>query len=151
VAGPDARVSAPLAWDEVEACDPADSTLVSMPDRFRDVGDRHEGIDRSAGSLDALLELSDSTRARDWATHRGRLTTGSGRASRRACNRRSVAGSRKHPLIEIARARKKEDALAGLDRWKARHPKAASRLEPADVLVDAMRGRYSTRTRSGST
>jgi hypothetical protein len=53
----------------------------------------------------------------------------------------------KHPLIEIARARHKEDALAGLERWKKRHPKAAAHLQPADVLVDAMRGRYSTWTR----
>jgi hypothetical protein len=50
-------------------------------------------------------------------------------------------------LVEIGRARKKEDALAGLERWKARHPDAAALLEPADVLVDAMRGRYSTWTR----
>jgi hypothetical protein len=51
------------------------------------------------------------------------------------------------PLIEIGRAQKKEDALAGLERWKARHPTAASHLEPADVLVDAMRGRHKTWTR----
>ena len=53
----------------------------------------------------------------------------------------------KHPLIEIGRAQRKEDALAGLERWKARHPEAAAHLEPADVLVDAMRGRSSTWTR----
>jgi hypothetical protein len=51
------------------------------------------------------------------------------------------------PLIEIGRARKKEDALAGLERWKARHPDAAAHLAPADVLVDAMRGRFHTWTR----
>ena len=51
------------------------------------------------------------------------------------------------PLIEIARAARKEDALAGLERWKARHPEAAAHLEPADVLVDAMRGRSTTWTR----
>ena len=54
----DARVSAPLAWDEVGSCEPADFTLATMPERFAKVGDRHEGIDRSAGSLEALLELS---------------------------------------------------------------------------------------------
>jgi len=53
----------------------------------------------------------------------------------------------KHPLIEIGRAERKADALAGLERWKSRHPEAAAHLEPADVLVDAMRGRYSTWTR----
>jgi bifunctional non-homologous end joining protein LigD len=44
-------------------------------------------------------------------------------------------------VIEISRAAKKDEALAGLDRWKARHPEAAGHLEPADVLVDGMRGR----------
>jgi hypothetical protein len=50
-------------------------------------------------------------------------------------------------MLEIAKALKKEDALAGLERWKARHPGAAAHLEPADVLVDAMRGRFTTWTR----
>ena len=53
----------------------------------------------------------------------------------------------RHPLIEIGRSRKKDEALAGLERWKARHPDAAAHLEPADVLVDAMRGRFHTWTR----
>jgi hypothetical protein len=47
------------------------------------------------------------------------------------------------PLIEIARARTREEALAGLDRWKARHPAVARHLHTADVLVDGMRGRSS--------
>jgi hypothetical protein len=51
-------------------------------------------------------------------------------------------------LIEIGRARRKEDALAGVERWKARHPEAAAHLAPADVLVDAMRGRFHTWTRT---
>ena len=51
------------------------------------------------------------------------------------------------PVIEIARAAKKDDAVAGLERWKARWPKAAGALEPADVLVDSMRGRSTTWTR----
>ena len=52
-----------------------------------------------------------------------------------------------HPLVEIGRARKKADALAGLERWKVRHPDASALLEPSDVLVDAMRGRFRTWTR----
>ncbi|HKY60122.1 MAG TPA: non-homologous end-joining DNA ligase [Gemmatimonadota bacterium] len=55
---PDARVSAPLGWDEVEAADPSDFTLATMPERFRTLGDRHAGIDESPGSLEPLLELS---------------------------------------------------------------------------------------------
>ncbi|HJW22622.1 MAG TPA: DNA primase small subunit domain-containing protein, partial [Candidatus Limnocylindrales bacterium] len=47
------------------------------------------------------------------------------------------------PVIEISRAKSKADALAGLERWKARHPTAAAALEPADALVDGMRGRSS--------
>ena len=55
---PDARVSAPLAWNEIDDCDPADFTLATMPDRFATVGDRHQGIDGHACSLETLLELS---------------------------------------------------------------------------------------------
>ncbi|HYC36582.1 MAG TPA: non-homologous end-joining DNA ligase [Usitatibacter sp.] len=55
---PDARVSAPLDWDEVESADPRDFTLATMPARFREVRDRHRGIDRRACSLEALLDLS---------------------------------------------------------------------------------------------
>jgi hypothetical protein len=61
----------------------------------------------------------------------------------RAAGRRAPT----RPLIEIARARRKDDALAGLERWRARHADAAAHLQPADVLVDAMRGRSSTWTR----
>ena len=53
----------------------------------------------------------------------------------------------KMPLIIVAQAPKKEDALAGLERWKARHPEAAAQLAVDDVLVDSMRGRSSTWTR----
>ncbi|MGH9888815.1 MAG: DNA primase, partial [bacterium] len=62
-------------------------------------------------------------------------------------NQPRVRRQPKHPLIEIGRSPKKEDALAGLERWKARHPDAAVHLQPADVLVDAMRGRFKTWTR----
>src|SRR2546427_9974189 len=55
---PDARVSAPLSWDEVVNAEAADFTLATMPKRFAKLGDRHAGIDRIAGSLEGLLELS---------------------------------------------------------------------------------------------
>jgi bifunctional non-homologous end joining protein LigD len=54
---PDARVSAPLAWDEVPQCEPADFTLATMPARFQQIGDRHAGIDQEAFSLQPLLDL----------------------------------------------------------------------------------------------
>jgi DNA ligase D-like protein (predicted polymerase) len=137
---PDARVSAPLSWDEVADCDPADFTLSSMPARFNSLGDPHRAIDQHAGSLAGLLELFERQGLGDapWPPH----------YRRQASEPPRVRPSRRRlPLIEIGRARRKEDALAGLERWRARHPQAAAHLEPADVLVDVMRGRYSTWTR----
>jgi bifunctional non-homologous end joining protein LigD len=51
------------------------------------------------------------------------------------------------PLIEIARAATEKEALEGLERWKAKHPGVVPHLEPADVMVDSMRGRSTTWTR----
>jgi hypothetical protein len=141
-----APVSAPLTWDEVDTCEPSDITMATMPERFARLGDRHEGIDRSAGSLDPLLELSarherEGLGDAPWPPHYEKKK---GEPPRVQPSKRRVS---KHPLIEIGRAQKKEDALAGLERWKARHPEAASHLEPADVLVDSMRGRFTTWTR----
>ena len=143
---PDARVSAPLDWDEIDACDPRDFTLATMPERFAKVGDRHADMDRNPCSLERLLELSsEQERAGQgdapWPPHYRKQA---GEEPRVAPSKRRVP---KHPLIEIGRAQTKQDALAGLERWKARHTEAASHLEPADVLVDAMRGRFRTWTR----
>jgi bifunctional non-homologous end joining protein LigD len=143
---PDAPVSAPLNWDEVDSCEPGDFTLATMPARFAKLGDRHEDIDRHAGSLERLLELSaqherDGLGDAPWPPHYQKQR---GEPPRVQPSKRRTS---KHPLIEIARAQRKEDALAGLERWKARHPEAAAHLEPADVLVDSMRGRSSTWTR----
>jgi hypothetical protein len=138
---PDARVSAPLAWNEVHDCNPADFTLKSMPARFNKLGDLHAGIDEHAGSLTSLLELFERQDLGDapWPPHYRRAAAEGPRVQ--------PSKRRKSPLIEIGRARHKADALAGLERWKARHPQAAAHLAPADILVDAMRGRYSTWTR----
>lgn len=80
------------------------------------------GIDDARGSLDALLELAD------------RL--GPAEKPPKGHGRRQPT----RPLIEIARAKTKDEALGGLARWRARHPSAAGYLQPADVLVDGMRG-----------
>ena len=143
---PDARVSAPLHWDEISACDPADFTLATMPKRFATIGDRHGGIDDHPCSLEALLELSerherDGLGDAPWPPHYRKQK---GEPPRVQPSKRRVP---KHPLIEIGRAQKKDDALAGLERWRQRHPEAAAHLAPADVLVDAMRGRFHTWTR----
>ena len=137
---PDARVSAPLTWDEVSECQPADFTLASMPRRFGERGDLHAGIDETAGSLRGLLELFERQGLGDapWPPHYGRQPSEPPRVQ---------PSRRKRPLVEIGRARRQADAVAGLERWKARHPQAAAHLEPADVLIDAMRGRYTTWTR----
>jgi bifunctional non-homologous end joining protein LigD len=64
---------------------------------------------------------------------------------RRADGTVSATGRRRsrHPLVVVSQAKAKADALAGLDRWKARHPQAARHLAEDDVLVDGMRGRSS--------
>jgi DNA ligase D-like protein (predicted polymerase) len=148
---PDARVSAPLAWDEIDACDPADFTLATMPARFAAVGDRHAGIDDAVCDLEALLELStrherEGLGDAPWPPHY-RKQRGEPPRVQPSKAKRTGARVPTRPLIEIGRARKKDDALAGLERWRARHPDAAARLQPEDVLVDAMRGRSSTWTR----
>ena len=143
---PDARVSAPLNWDEIDECDPQDFTLATMPRRFERLGDRHQGIDGELASLDALLELSarqerEGLGDAPWPPHYKKQI---GEPARVQPSRKRTS---KHPLIEIGRAERKEDAMAGLERWRKRHPQASAHLEPADILVDAMRGRHTTWTR----
>jgi bifunctional non-homologous end joining protein LigD len=209
---PDARVSAPLTWDEVPDAELGDFTLLSVPDRYARIGDPGAGIDDAVGSLDALLELSardekeglgdapwppnyakqagepprvqPSRKRRADTDYEGRGVDGGpppevaeARAAAVAAGdpnaglptewpgstsgaagdwpgarttpwtgtRPTPTGRRKSsvPVIEIARAKAKADALAGLERWKARHPAIVPRLEPADILVDGMRGRSS--------
>src|SRR6202035_2149988 len=62
---PDARVSTPLAWDEVDDCNPADFTLASVPARFKKIGDVHGAIDQNAGSIAGLLDLFERQGAGD--------------------------------------------------------------------------------------
>ena len=143
---PDARVSAPLTWDEVPDCNPQDFTLATMPARFAEIGDRHAAIDERHFPLDSLLELSarherDGLGDAPWPPHYRKQK---GEPARAQPSRRRASSQ---PLIEIGRARRKEDALAGVERWRARHAEAAKHLAPEDVLVDAMRGRHSTWTR----
>jgi DNA ligase D len=126
---PTGLVSMPLRWDEVTECRPEQLTMVTVPDRYAEAGDPWAGMDAAAGPLDGLLELAAAQGPRPTAP------TGEGR-------RRPLM-----PLIEIARAQTREEALEGFERWKARHPDVARLLEPADVLVDSMRGRSSVWTR----
>jgi bifunctional non-homologous end joining protein LigD len=153
---PDVRVSAPLTWDEVPACDPAEYTVDTMPARFAAIGDPWAGMDETPGSLDALLGQADRDEAAGlpdapWPPHYEKQA---GEAPRVQPSKRRAGlggtsppptGRRRStmPLIEIARAETKDEAMAGLQRWKDRHPDVWGSLEPRDVLVDAMRGRSS--------
>ena len=143
---PDARVSAPLTWEEVPLCDPADFTLATLPSRFEKRGDPHADMDATTFSLDTLLELSarqerEGLGDAPWPPH---YVKQSGEPARVQPSRRRQPS---RPLIEVARAERKADALELLEAWKTRHPDVALHLQPADVLVDAMRGRYATWTR----
>src|SRR3954466_5748440 len=165
---PDARVSAPLWWDEVPGCDPAAFTVATVPERFATTGDGSSGMDEAAGSLASLLALAkrdDEAGLGDapWPPHYEktaeeprRVQPSKRRAGRdgdvppRSPGKRSGPTGRRRttaPLVELARAATQEEALDGLERWKARHPEVVSHLEPADVMVDAMRGRSTTWTR----
>ena len=137
---PEATVSAPLDWKEVPDCEPGDFTLGTMPKRFKQVGDRHAAMDQTAGSLERLLELFEKQGEGDapWPPHYRKQAGEPARVQ---------PSKARLPVIEIGRAKRKEDALAGLERWKKRHPTVVEHLEPADVLVDSMRGRSSTWTR----
>jgi len=158
---PDARVSAPLTWDEVPGCRPEEFTIDTMPARFAALGDVGAGIDEAVGSLEPLLALYAADEAAGvpdapWPPHYEKqsgeaprvqpskrrapdvLPAAPGKSSGASGRRRTTA-----PLIEVARAAGQDEAMLGLDRWKERYPAAAACLEPADVMVDAMRGRSS--------
>jgi DNA ligase D-like protein (predicted polymerase) len=141
---PDARVSTPVGWDELDRCDPADFTLWTVPKRLQTIGDPHADIDAQAGSLDRLLELSARHEAEGhgdapWPPHY-RKAAGEPRRAPPSTRTVKATTKAKAPLIEIARADREADALAAVDAWKASHPNVAALLEPQDVLVDRMRG-----------
>jgi DNA ligase D-like protein (predicted polymerase) len=153
---PDARVSAPLEWDEVGACEPADFTVATMPARFAARGDPHAGMDATAGSLEPLLAMAardDAAGLADapWPPHYQKTEGEAPRVAPSRARRPGSAGKRpprvRMPLVTVANSPSKADALAGLERWKQRHAEAAGHLAVDDVLVDAMRGRSSTWTR----
>ena len=157
---PDARVSAPLLWEEIPDADAADFTVVTMPARLKAIGDPNARMDDAPGSLEKLFELADRDEASGlgdapWPPHFRKMegeaprvapsrAKGAKTASKNAATKKRVT---KMPLIVVANSLDKEAALAGLERWKAAHPDAASLLAVDDVLVDSMRGRSSTWTR----
>ncbi len=148
---PDARVSAPLFWNEVAACKPEDFTVFTMPTRFTELGDPHATFDDNPGSLAMLLELAARDEAEGlgdapWPPH---FRKAEGEAARVAPSRAKKSAAKaaaktarsKMPLITIANSPEKEAAMAGLERWRSANPEASSLLAVDDVLVDRMRGR----------
>lgn len=156
---PDARVSAPLHWEDVPDVEPADFTVLTMPARLAEGGDPHGAIDDSPGSLDGLLELAARDEAAGlgdapWPPHfrkmegeAPRVAPSRAKGTRTAAKKAPAKPRPKMPLIVVANSSDREAALAGLERWKARHPEVASHLAVDDVLIDSMRGRSSTWTR----
>jgi hypothetical protein len=153
---PDARVSMPLQWDEVDDCDPADFTVLTAPKRFAKLGDPHADMDAHAGSLEKLLELAEKDEAAGlgdapWPPHFRKMEGEAPRVapSRARTTTKKAAKSKrvKMPLIVVANSPDKKAALAGLERWKEKHQQVAKLLAVDDVLVDSMRGRSSTWTR----
>ena len=149
---PDARVSAPLQWSEVPDCNAADFTMFTVPERFAKAGDPHAEMDFHPGSLEKLLELADKDEAAGlgdapWPPHFRRMEK---EAPRVAPSRAKSAAKKprvKMPLIVVANSPDKAAALAGFERWKAKHAQVSDFLSIDDVLVDSMRGRSSTWTR----
>lgn len=126
----DARVSTPLQWDEVAGCEPGAFTIDTVPARFAEMGDPWAGMDDAVGELDRLLVLAEEMGPPE------RAPKGSGKRGSAAAGRRQST----RPLIEIARTKTKDEAMAALDVWRDRYPAVARRLEPVDILVDGMRG-----------
>src|SRR6202171_636317 len=171
---PDARVSAPLTWDEVPSAELEAFTIDTVPKRFAQIGAPSKGIDEAAGSLEALLELSAEHEAAGfgdapWPPH---FVKQEGEPARVQLSRRrredrppaaakgqvpppapgktvGPTGRRRStmPLIEIARAATEAEARAGLQRWRGGPAEVWSPLAPSDIMVDSMRGRNTTWTR----
>ena len=113
---PDARVSTPLRWSEVPQCRPEEFTIDTVATRIAESGDPWRPMADTAGSLEPLLRLAEELGPPERAPKAGK------------------------PLIEVARTKTRDEAMAALDEWRRRHPGPAALLQPADVLVDGMRG-----------
>jgi len=136
--------------------------VLTMPQRFVEMGDPHAGMDAARGSLDGLLELAAHDEAAGladapWPPH---FQKAKDEAPRVAPSRAKAAAKKptvkldggkatrsKMPLLVIANSPSEEAAKAGLERWKEKYPEVAALLTVDDLLVDRMRGRSSTWTR----
>ena len=149
---PDARVSTPLTWAEVPACNAADFTVLTVPSRFDRIGDPHRELEAHPGSLAGLLELAARDEAEGlgdapWPPHFQKMAGEAPRVAPSRARKTAAKPRSKAPLLVIANSPDRAAALAGLERWKAKHADIAALLAVDDVLVDSMRGRSSTWTR----
>jgi hypothetical protein len=127
--------------------------VLTVPNRFAEIGDPHAEINNAPGSLEQLLELAAKDEAAGlgdapWPPHFRKME---GEAPRVAPSRAKSTAKKtprtKMPLVVVANSPNKDAALAGLERWKSKHAEVASLLAVDDVLVDSMRGTSSTWTR----
>jgi len=149
---PDARVSTPLEWRDVADCEPADFTILTIPRRFEALGDPHAAMDETPGSLEPLLELAAKDEAAGladapWPPHFRKMEGEAPRVMPSRARPAAKTPRTKMPLLVVANSPDREAALAGLERWKQKHPDVSGLLAVDDVLVDSMRGRSSTWTR----
>jgi hypothetical protein len=149
---PDARVSTPLSWEEVPDCDPADFTLFTVPERFAAIGDPHADMNEAAGSLERLLDMAAEDEASGlkdapWPPHFRKTDSEAPRVAPSRAKSGAKPARVKMPLIVVANSPDKAAALEGLERWKRKYAEAAKHLAVDDVLVDSMRGQFSTWTR----
>jgi len=155
---PDARVSTPLQWYEVPDCNPAEFTVLTVPKRVAELGDPYADMDSAPGSLEKLLELAAQDEAAGlgdapWPPHFRKMEGEAPRVqpsrARSGAKKATVKKPRSRaPLLVIANSPNRAAAVAGLERWKSKHPEVASLLAADDVLVDSMRGCSSPGTRT---
>jgi DNA ligase D-like protein (predicted polymerase) len=143
---PDARVSAPITWDEVSTCDPGEFTVLTMPARFARFGDPHSGMDRHAGSLEGLLELAARDEAQGigdapWPPHFAKQA-GEGKRVQP-----SKAKASKAPMRAVEKAfteqlgegfgakRFRKRAIASADEAAAAEPKGPRKRTPKYPLI----------------
>jgi DNA ligase D-like protein (predicted polymerase) len=135
---PDARVSMPLRWEEVEVCDPADFTIGTVPQRFAELGDAHAEMDQHAGSLEKLLELAARDDAEGlgdapWPPHFVKMA---GEASRVAPSRaRSAAKPTAEKKPRSAKARSAKTPSETLSAEKTRAVKKPARVRMPLLVI----------------
>src|SRR5512141_2062128 len=123
---PDARVSTPLSWDEVPACETEDYTLATVPALYAEHGDAGAGIDDTVGTLDALLELS----ARHEAEGEGDAPWPPNYAKQEG----------EPPRVQPSRMRRKPDEYAGRGRDGGPPPEVAEERAKAVAAGDPNAG-----------